>query len=146
LVFFDVEGESEMQRTTINVDETLLEKIRAFGSQQGWSLSKTISELLKVILYTREKKTEKNLQWVTFKGKAAKGIDVDDRDSLYEMMGETEQHPHWFKLMISQTQCKGNHVFDAHIAALMREHGIDKIMTTDKDFYQFKGIEVINPL
>ena len=67
-------------------------------------------------------------------------------NSCTAVLGETEQHPHWFKLMISQTQCKGNHVFDAHIAALMREHGIDKIMTTDKDFYQFKGIEVINPL
>jgi predicted nucleic acid-binding protein len=28
----------------------------------------------------------------------------------------------------------------------MKEHGIRKIYTTDTDFLQFSGIEVINPL
>lgn len=81
-----------MQRTTINLDENLLEKIRAFGSQRGWSLSKTISELLKVVIYTGEKKQEKEFHWVTFKGEVVKGLDIDDRDSIYEMMGERIVH------------------------------------------------------
>lgn len=61
------------------------------------------------------------------------------------ILGETKQHHKWFMSIISETKCKGNHVFDAHIAALMREHGIDEIITSDKDFYQFSWIKVIKP-
>jgi len=28
----------------------------------------------------------------------------------------------------------------------MREHGVGRIYTTDTDFLQFEGIEVVNPL
>jgi predicted nucleic acid-binding protein len=44
------------------------------------------------------------------------------------------------------TQPTGNLFFDLRTAALMREHGIRDIYTTDTDFLQFAGIRVINPL
>lgn len=40
----------------------------------------------------------------------------------------------------------GNLVHDAHIAVLMREHGIRRICTRDADFHRFPFIEVIDPL
>ena len=40
----------------------------------------------------------------------------------------------------------GNLVHDAHIAVLMREHGIRRICTRDSDFHRFPFIEVIDPL
>ena len=40
----------------------------------------------------------------------------------------------------------GNLVYDAHIAILMREHGIRRICTRDSDFHRFPFIEVIDPM
>lgn len=34
----------------------------------------------------------------------------------------------------------------AHIAALLRQHGVDRIYTADSDFRKFAFLEVINPL
>jgi toxin-antitoxin system PIN domain toxin len=39
----------------------------------------------------------------------------------------------------------GNHVPDAHIAALMRQHDVATIYTRDRDFRRFDGIEMRNP-
>lgn len=75
-----------MQRTTINLEENLLEKIRAYGSRKGWSLSKTISELLKTAIFEKFTNKKKVLKWVTFRGQIKPGLDLDDRDSIYGMM------------------------------------------------------------
>jgi len=41
---------------------------------------------------------------------------------------------------------RGKDVTDAHIAALMRQHGVNTIYTRDRDFRRFDGIRVENPL
>lgn len=41
---------------------------------------------------------------------------------------------------------RGNLVFDAHTAILMREHGIKTIYTRDMDFNRFPFVDVIDPL
>jgi uncharacterized protein len=40
---------------------------------------------------------------------------------------------------------RGNHVPDAHVAALMREHGVAVIYTRDRDFRRYDGIEARDP-
>lgn len=40
----------------------------------------------------------------------------------------------------------GNLFFDVRTAALMREHGVRKIYTSDRDFLQFSDLEVLDPL
>jgi toxin-antitoxin system PIN domain toxin len=40
----------------------------------------------------------------------------------------------------------GNLFHDAHIAVLMREHGIRQICTRDTDFHRFTFVEVVDPL
>jgi toxin-antitoxin system PIN domain toxin len=40
---------------------------------------------------------------------------------------------------------RGNDVPDAHVAALMRQHGVGVIYTRDRDFRRFEGIDVRDP-
>lgn len=40
----------------------------------------------------------------------------------------------------------GNLMFDIRTVVLMREHGVGRIYSTDTDFLQFDGIEVVNPI
>jgi toxin-antitoxin system PIN domain toxin len=42
-------------------------------------------------------------------------------------------------------QTRGNHVPDAHLAALMRQHGVTVIYTRDKDFRRYDAIEPRDP-
>ena len=40
---------------------------------------------------------------------------------------------------------RGNRYHDAHIAAVMREHGVTQIATADRHFRQFDFLQVIDP-
>lgn len=40
---------------------------------------------------------------------------------------------------------RGKDVTDAHIAALMRQHGVGTIYTRDRDFRRFEGIRIEDP-
>jgi toxin-antitoxin system PIN domain toxin len=42
-------------------------------------------------------------------------------------------------------QTRGNHVPDAHLAALMRQHGVTVIYTRDRDFRRYDGIDARDP-
>lgn len=48
--------------------------------------------------------------------------------------------------MLAAPGVHGNLVHDAHIAAVLVEHGIHRIYTRDQDFHRFPGIEVVDPL
>lgn len=45
----------------------------------------------------------------------------------------------------SETPLRGNLISDAHIVALMRQHGISTIWTHDRDFRKFDGIRIVDP-
>jgi uncharacterized protein len=42
-------------------------------------------------------------------------------------------------------QVQGNAVTDAHVAALMRQHGVTTIYTRDRDYRRFDGIRAQDP-
>lgn len=42
-------------------------------------------------------------------------------------------------------QARGNDIPDAHVAALMRQHGVRLIYTRDRDFRRFDGIDARDP-
>lgn len=42
-------------------------------------------------------------------------------------------------------QTRGNHVPDAHLAALMRQHGVTVIYSRDRDFRRYDGIDARDP-
>jgi predicted nucleic acid-binding protein len=49
-------------------------------------------------------------------------------------------------LATSGGRARGNEVPDAHLAALMRQHGVGVIYTRDSGFRRFDGIEARNPI
>jgi uncharacterized protein len=55
----------------------------------------------------------------------------------------TPAFPAFFRGACEQASVRGNLAFDAQIVALCLEHGIDAIVTADRDFARFAGVRVI---
>jgi toxin-antitoxin system PIN domain toxin len=65
----------------------------------------------------------------------------------FSVLVPTQRHADVAEQFLSeQPHIAGNIMHDAHTAILMREHGIRQICTRDTDFYQFKFLEVVDPL
>jgi toxin-antitoxin system PIN domain toxin len=57
-----------------------------------------------------------------------------ERDGFWDVYGAT-----------AGRQTRANHVPDAHLAALMRQHGVTVIYTRDDDFRRYEGIHARDP-
>ena len=57
------------------------------------------------------------------------------------------EHDGFWKLYRStaDAQTRGNRIPDAHLAALMRQHGVTVIYTRDRDFRRYDGIDARDP-
>lgn len=62
------------------------------------------------------------------------------------ILAEGEGFQEIYQNLTNGLNIRGNLVPDAHIAALLRQHGVDKIYTADSDFRKFAFLKVINPL
>ncbi|HWP91299.1 MAG TPA: type II toxin-antitoxin system VapC family toxin [Thermodesulfobacteriota bacterium] len=63
------------------------------------------------------------------------------------MLSEGENHTEVAARTFKEIQgLSGNLLHYAHIAILMREHGIKRIYTRDTDFHRFPFLEVIDPV
>jgi toxin-antitoxin system PIN domain toxin len=59
--------------------------------------------------------------------------------------GETEGF--WtLYLATAGAQLRGNDVPDAHLVALMRQHGVSTVYSRDRDFRRYEGIHAQNPI
>ena len=58
--------------------------------------------------------------------------------------GESEGFWHLYRATAGD-QVRGNQVPDAHLATLMRQHGVRVIYTRDRGFRRFEGIDVRDP-
>lgn len=76
----------------------------------------------------------------------AKG-NVDDFVSRPHVRTGGEADDFWdiYQDVASKVQVRGNLVPDAHIVALMRQHGVSTIWSHDRDFRKFPGIRVRDP-
>lgn len=64
-----------------------------------------------------------------------------------EILVHTSRHPTVAAEVLGAIPAlRGNLLHDAHIATLMREHGVPRIYTRDTDFHRFAFVEVIDPL
>ena len=43
-------------------------------------------------------------------------------------------------------EARGNLLHDLHTAVLMREHGVSRIVTRDRDFHRFEHLDVVDPV
>jgi toxin-antitoxin system PIN domain toxin len=59
------------------------------------------------------------------------------------VLSETTAHAEVLDRLLVDVQPTGNLVHDAHIAAVMIEHGVRDIVTNDADFRRFPGIRVV---
>jgi toxin-antitoxin system PIN domain toxin len=61
------------------------------------------------------------------------------------LLQETERHERVAADLFRSAKVEGNLIHDAHIVALMLEHGVREIITADQDFHRFKQITVVSP-
>lgn len=61
-------------------------------------------------------------------------------------LGEEEGFWDVFRGVSDSFVMRGNDVPDAHLAALLRQHGVTTLYTNDADFKRFSFLRVVNPL
>jgi toxin-antitoxin system PIN domain toxin len=61
------------------------------------------------------------------------------------MVGEGRVHTAHMLRVMAEGDATGNLAHDAHIAALVVEHGIDELWTLDRDFARFTGVRTRDP-
>jgi uncharacterized protein len=61
------------------------------------------------------------------------------------VVGEGDRFWEMFKRTARSVTPRGNLVPDAHLVALMVEHGVSTIWSGDRDFRKFSGITVKDP-
>lgn len=62
-----------------------------------------------------------------------------------ELLAETDRHISVLDQVVRQSGATGNLMHDAHIVALCLEHGVSELITGDRDFNRFEGLQIINP-
>jgi len=75
---------------------------------------------------------------------------LEDLDSLLQspsltLLQEGPRHATFMQRLLKAGQAAGNLAHDAHIAALVIEHGVNELWTADRDFTRFPGLHVRNP-
>lgn len=61
------------------------------------------------------------------------------------MLGPTHRHAGVLARLLRDQSLRGNDIFDAHIAALVVEHGVRALVTGDRRFRRFDGVAIENP-
>jgi uncharacterized protein len=114
----------------------------AAGGVEPWFLTEgIIYEFLRVS--THPKVFEKPLTWK----EGFRFIRPLLLSSRFDILVAGESH--WIlleKVLGDLHRPSGNLFFDIRTVALMKEHGVREIYTTDTDFLQFRDLRVINPL
>ncbi|HEU4385390.1 MAG TPA: TA system VapC family ribonuclease toxin [Anaeromyxobacteraceae bacterium] len=77
-------------------------------------------------------------------------VALEDLASLFEspslaLLGEGPGHPSHLTRAVGAGRATGNLVHDAHIAALLVEHGVREFLTADRDFARFPGLAARDP-
>ena len=75
---------------------------------------------------------------------------LDDLESLLDspsltLLGEGPAHPRAMRQALESGRATGNLGHDAHIAAILLEHGVRELWTADRDFARFSGLKVRHP-
>jgi toxin-antitoxin system PIN domain toxin len=61
-------------------------------------------------------------------------------------LGEEDGFWAVYREVTRATPARGNLVPDAHLAAVLRQHGVVRLFTHDRDFRKFDFLEVVDPL
>ncbi len=73
-------------RTTVDIDDELLIQARQRAAEQGTTLTAVIENALAAALAPRPRRKKFKLRWKTHKGRLMPGVDIADRDALFDAM------------------------------------------------------------
>ena len=62
------------------------------------------------------------------------------------LLAETESYWSDLRATLEQGRVSGPLVHDARVAAICRDHGVQELWTTDRDFSRFPAVTIRNPL
>ena len=65
----------------------------------------------------------------------------------FELLVATPRHAEVLAQTLEEVpEARGNLIYDLHTVVVMREHGVRRICTRDRDFGRFPFLEVVDPL
>lgn len=75
-------------RTTLNLDDQLMRRIKKHAAETGQTVTRVIEAALRESLAQQRSAARRThrLRWVTARGRLLPGVDLTDRDALYERM------------------------------------------------------------
>ncbi len=115
-----------------------LERITSIAeSDAPWALPVfCLAEFVRVVTHLRVFDPPSSLsQALEFLGELMKSPSV-------RLLNPTAAYPTAFNDACVAGRARGNLAFDAQIAAVCREHGIDELLTADRDFARFQGLRI----
>ena len=96
-----------------------------------------IGEFLRVVTHHRIFNPPTTLE------RAVESIDAVLQSPSARVLLPGQRYWNLLQRAIRQAQVTGNLVFDAQIAALCNEHGVDTLISEDRDFTRFEGLNAI---
>ena len=73
-------------RTTVDINDELMRRAKKRAADDGVPLRDVVEAALREYLSGKPKATGYKLKWTAEKGELMPGVDIDDRDSLYDIM------------------------------------------------------------
>ena len=74
-------------RTTLNIDDELMSRVKETAARTGRTITALVGDALaKEVAGDTVGRSNFSLRWTPVEGIAAAGVDLSDRDSLYEKM------------------------------------------------------------
>ncbi len=69
------------------------------------------------------------------------------RSPSARLLTHTARHAEILAASLAEVpEARGTLLHDLHTAVLMREHGVSRIVTRDRDFHRFEHFDVVDPL
>ena len=75
-----------MGRTTLNIEDALLRKLKSTAAERGMSLAALVSQLLRRALSDQPRSRSYEFKFGGWKSKLQPGVDICDRDKLFDLM------------------------------------------------------------
>jgi hypothetical protein len=73
-------------RTTIDMSDELYRQAKKRAAEESMTLRALIEAALRLYLGGKGRAGEYKFEWKTFRGKLQPGVDLDDRNSLFDLM------------------------------------------------------------
>ena len=146
-------------RTTLSIDTPILDEVKRIQKTDGGSLGRTVTRLLAEALAHRGDESQEPSGFEWFSKSMQARVDLADHDAeALKNMRQLVAHPRVRTLsertdflatyaeVTSAFPVRANLVPDAHLATILRQHGVTTIYTNDADFKKFDFLQTINPL